>query len=447
MISPSLPRLSIIGLGKLGAPAAAVFASKGYEVIGVDINKKTVAAINAGRAPVQETGLEKLVHANKNRLSAMTDVDKAVLASNASFIIVPTPSKKSGAFSNTHVLQAVTKIGKSLRGKKDRHIVVVCSTVMPGAMDEIIRLCLERASGLVVGKDVGLCYNPEFIALGSVIHDMLNPDIILIGESDRKSGDFLEALYKRVCESKPAFKRMNFVNAEIAKISINTFVTTKISYANMLANICDRLPNADCDIVTNAIGSDSRIGEKYLKGATGYGGPCFPRDNAAFAALAKKIHAKADLATATDSMNNYQPQRLMELIHRVAPQAKNISIVGLSYKPDTPVTDESPGIKLACLLQQNNYKLTVYDRIIGQAAAEILPRHIKIAASLGEASAGQDAIFVMVADDAYAKPDWLKAKKPKKSVIIIDCWRIFKNKRIPPHAVLVHPGQHTKAVS
>ena len=124
-----------------------------------------------------------------------------------------------------------------------------------------------------MGPDLGLCYNPEFIALGSVVRDMLQPDMILIGESDAKAGDVLESIYARSCDNTPVIRRMNFVNAELAKISVNTFVTTKISYANMLADICDRLPGADVDVVTQAVGTDSRIGAKYLKGATGYGGP------------------------------------------------------------------------------------------------------------------------------------------------------------------------------
>src|SRR5439155_6007964 len=129
------------------------------------------------------------------------------------------------------------------------------------------------------------CYNPEFIALGSVIRDMRNPDMVLIGESDQRSGEMLAGIHRGICESNPTIAHMNFVNAELAKLSINTFVTTKISYANMLAEICESLPGADVDVVTRAVGADSRVGLKYLKGALGYGGPCFPRDNLALAAL------------------------------------------------------------------------------------------------------------------------------------------------------------------
>ena len=174
---------------------------------------------------------------------------------------------------------------------------------MPGSTGGTLLPALEEHSGKKCGTDFGLCYNPEFIALGSVIRDMLNPDMILIGESDARSGEILEELYQGVCESNPRIQRMNFVNAELTKLSVNTFVTTKISYANMLAQVCETLPGADVDVVTSAIGCDTRIGQKYLKGALGYGGPCFPRDNVAFSALARANGAPALLAEATDQLN------------------------------------------------------------------------------------------------------------------------------------------------
>ena len=176
-------------------------------------------------------------------------------------------------------------IGEALRTKSGYHLVVVTSTVMPGSTGGELQKALEHASGRKVGPELGLCYNPEFIALGSVVRDMLHPDLILIGESDAKAGQMLAELYMRSTNNSPPIYRMNFVNAELSKISINTYVTTKISYANMLAELCDHLDGADAEVVAKTIGDDSRIGRKYLTGAIGYGGPCFPRDNRAFAAL------------------------------------------------------------------------------------------------------------------------------------------------------------------
>src|SRR5258705_3032132 len=284
-------KLSVVGLGKLGAPLAALFASKGFEVLGTDLSPASVDAINQGRAPVDEPGLQALIDVSRSQLRATTDAAEAVAETDVTFVIVPTPSDSTGRFSNGAVVRAMEAVGDGIRRKNGYHVVSITSTVMPGSTGGEIRDALERHAGRPVGPDLGLCYTPEFIALGSVIRDMLRPDMILIGESDRKAGDVLENLYNRCCDNTPVVRRMNFVNAELAKISVNTFVTTKISYANMLADICDRLPGADVDVVTQAIGTDSRVGSKYLKGALGYGGPRFPRDNFAFAALPPPIRA------------------------------------------------------------------------------------------------------------------------------------------------------------
>ncbi len=191
--------ISVIGLGKLGAPLAAVMASKGFSVLGVDLNEKFVAQLNAGKAPVQEPGLQQLIDASRECLRGTTDISEAILHSDLTFIIVPTPSNEQGVFANKHVLSAVVSVGEALRAKPGYHVVNITSTVMPGSTAGELRDALERSSGRRVGRDVGLCYNPEFIALGTVIHDMLWPDAILIGESDTRAGDALERVYRRVC--------------------------------------------------------------------------------------------------------------------------------------------------------------------------------------------------------------------------------------------------------
>ncbi|MEM3485867.1 MAG: nucleotide sugar dehydrogenase, partial [Candidatus Methanomethyliaceae archaeon] len=340
-------RISVIGLGKLGAPLAAVLASKGHKVIGVDVDDRPIRLINEGKAPVYEPGLEALIQASRERLWATSDYDLAVRETEATFIIVPTPSDESGAFSLRYVLAAAESIGQALRHKDGYHLVVLTSTVMPGATGSELLPALETHSGKRCGRDFGLCYNPEFIALGSVIHDMLNPDFVLIGESDPHAGDILTGIYRNLCENNPPIARMNFINAELTKLALNTFVTTKISYANMLAEVCERLPGADVDVVTSALGLDSRIGRKYLKGAIGYGGPCFPRDNLAFIHLARQLGVQAVLAEATDRLNRAQIVRLAEIVLSRLPKGGRVGIMGLSYKPNTDVIEESQGVQLA----------------------------------------------------------------------------------------------------
>jgi len=417
-------QISVVGLGKLGAPLAAVFASKGFSVVGVDLSYEFVDAINGGRAPVDEPRLQDLIDTNRERLRATADMAEAVLATDVTFVIVPTPSDGAGRFSNAAVLDAMRSIGAALRRKDDYHIVVITSTVMPGSTGNEIRQVLEQSSGRKVGPALGLCYNPEFIALGSVVRDMLRPDMILIGESDAKAGDVLERIYTRSCDNTPVIRRMNFVNAELAKISVNTFVTTKISYANMLADICDRLPGADVDVVTQAIGTDSRIGAKYLKGATGYGGPCFPRDNVAFAALARAIGARAELAEATDTVNRYQVERVLGAIDARLADSGPIGVLGLSYKPDTAVVEESQGLALVERLLDLGRRVMIYDPQAVPSALRALRRPIDAASSAADCVERSSLVVVMTPWPEFARIPIDAYRRSTGRLTVIDCWRM-----------------------
>jgi UDPglucose 6-dehydrogenase len=355
-------------------------------------------------------------------------------------VIVPTPSDQTGFFSNRFVLQAMTTLGKALRTKQGYHVVVITSTVMPGSTGGEIRAALEAASGRKVGPELGLCYNPEFIALGSVVRDMLYPDSILIGESDAKAGDMLQAIYLQMCETKPPVQRMNWVSAELTKISVNTYVTTKISYANMLADICDRLPGADVDVVTRALGADTRIGPKYLKGAMGYGGPCFPRDNVAFAALARKLGARADVAEATDRINNHQVDRLASLVSKVAKTGTRIALLGLSYKPQTPVVEESHSVKLAARLADAGYIVTVHDPLAQDAALGVLGEKVVGASSLESAVREADLLIVGTGWPEYKAIDPAWAKRNGEKLTILDLWRTLPTDKFEPVADLLYVG-------
>ena len=434
-------KISVVGLGKLGAPLSAVFASKGHSVIGVDLNRSYVDALNAGKAPVDEPRLQDLIDANRERLRASTDVAEAVTSTEVTFVIVPTPSDAAGRFSNAAVIDAMRSIGLALRQKDGYHVVVITSTVMPGSTGGEIRQALEQHSGRRVGPELGLCYNPEFIALGSVVRDMLSPDMILIGESDEKAGALLESIYARSCDNTPTIRRMNFVNAELTKISVNTFVTTKISYANMLADICDRLPGADVDVVTQAVGTDTRIGSKYLKGATGYGGPCFPRDNVAFAALARAIGARAELAEATDTVNRYQVERVLGAVDARLTDAGPIGVLGLAYKPDTAVVEESQGLALVARLLDLGRRVVAYDPQAISAAQRELRRPFEAAASAAECLQRSSLAVVMTPWPEFSRlPTEAYRRTPRLTVI--DCWRMTPE-AVSAVADVVYLGQGT----
>ena len=418
-------KLSIIGLGKLGSPMAAVMAHKGCTVVGVDLNKGFVDAINNGLPPVEEPQLAEMIAANRSRLSATLCYEEAILATDITFMIVPTPSGPDGRFSMKYVLESAEQIGAVLRKKSAWHIVVLCSTVMPGCTGGELVPALEKASGKKAGVDFGVCYNPEFIALGSVVNDMLRPDMILIGESDERSGKTLEELYTTTCESNPRINRMNYVNAELTKLSVNTFVTTKISYANMLAEVCETLPTADVDVVTQAIGCDTRIGKKYLRGAMGYGGPCFPRDNVAFSVLARGNKVPALLAEATDQVNKRQAPRLCEMFRSKIKAGGVAAVLGLSYKPNTPVIEESQGVRLAQVLADAGFKVVVYDPQAMPNAKRELKGDITYATSAADCLRQADAAAITTSWGEFSSLNPTDLKRSDGSVMILDCWRML----------------------
>lgn len=357
-------KLSVFGLGKLGCTMLACFAHKGWNVIGMDINKEFVDKINDGLSPIFEPGVDLLIKNNKDHIEATTNAGYAVENSNVSFVIVPTPSTEEGYFTTRFVETVASEIGSILRNKNQYHLVVITSTVLPGDMAHIVNL-LERTSQKKVNIDFGVCYNPDFIALGNVVKNFLNPDMVLIGESDEKAGVILENIHHQLVDNRPNIHRMNFYNAELTKIALNSFCTLKITFANVLAEICEHLPGGNVDVVTNALGDDSRIGRKYLKGGLSYGGPCFPRDNRAFAWSAAKVGVRNIMALKTDEINNYQrdfriPQKIEALLHKV--KGNNVSILGLTYKADTTLIEESAAINIIKALSKNGgIKIKIFD--------------------------------------------------------------------------------------
>jgi UDPglucose 6-dehydrogenase len=413
--------VAVVGLGKLGAPLAAVLASKGNDVLGVDVNPGAVAALNEGRAPVDEPGLQELVSVHGERLRATTELAVAA-GCDVTILLVPTPSDDRGGFTNAYLLAALEDVGRGLAGRDDYHLVVVGSTVMPGSCDAVLRPALERASGRRVGDDLGLCYSPEFIALGNVIRDILEPDMVLIGESDARAGELHERLYRGVCENDPPFRRMSLVNAELTKIAVNTYVTMKISYANALADMCERLSGADVEAVTDALGLDTRIGRKYLRGAIAYGGPCFPRDNKAFAVLARDLGAEPLLAEATDAVNHAQTDRLARIVQSRLGDGDVVGILGLSYKTDTGVVEESPGVALARLLGEAGHEVVVYDPVATDAALAALGGLARGASSAAELVERSDVVVIATPWPEFADlPLGGDGDRP----VVIDCWRLL----------------------
>jgi UDPglucose 6-dehydrogenase len=357
----SIESVSVCGLGKLGACIAATFAARGFPVVGIDIDPEKIRKVNAVLPPVDEPLLAKMMEETKGRFGATDDPAKAV-ETDVSFFIPPSPSLPDGSFSNEYLLKAMQPIAAAVRkAGKHGHIFVCSSTTTPGAVDGVLIPMLEKETGWKCGSEFHVCYNPEFIALGNVINGLLEPDMVLIGEGDPEAGAVLEELYRKYVRNKCRIARMSIISAELTKISVNSYITMKISFTNQLRMIADQFAKADINKILDAIGTDTRIGHKYLRPGLSFGGPCFPRDNRLLAYAAREVGMEAPLAEASDKTNELTKYNLLQKVRGLVSPEDTVLILGMSYKPDTYITEESAGLHLAQNLKRHGYRVLVHD--------------------------------------------------------------------------------------
>jgi UDPglucose 6-dehydrogenase len=415
--------ISVFGLGKLGASMVACLASRGFNIVGVDVLSKSVALLNRGDAPVKETGLDELIKDNKNLIRATEDVQDAINSSEASFVIVPTPSDSRGAFEIQYVAHAFKNIGRALRNKQGYHLVVLTSTVLPGSMRHGLIPVLEKESGKKCGKDFGVCYSPALIAIGTIIKDFLNPDFNFIGEFDEKSGSILEDIYTRMTLKEPAMRRMSIENVEIAKIALNSYITMKISFANVISELCEKVPSGDVDMVTQAIGSDSRIGSKYLKGGLGFGGTCFPRDNVALSFICRELNSSHSLLDTTDQYNDTLSHRFVKKILPHVRKGETAAVLGLAYKPLSHIVEESQSILLAKALSDAGLRVIGYDPLAADEARPVLQYHTLVEDNLENALKDATIVFIANNDEIFKKLTPEELLLDKEEVKVVDFWR------------------------
>lgn len=439
----SIGGISVIGLGKLGLCLAGCIAKSGFRTLGVDSNKRVVNAINQGRAHIFEPGLTELVAevVAKETLSATTSYYKAIIETDVTFILVPTPTAFDGHISNEHVEAVLAALGNSLaKTSKSFHTFVVCSTVSPGSTKERFVPLLEAYSKRRNDVDFAICYSPEFVALGEVIRGFLTPDFVLIGESSPKSGRLVEQIYRQLCTNRPTFCHMSTISAEIAKISLNAYMTVKISFANTLSRICEAIPGAELDAITAAIGRDRRVSSGFFRGGTSYGGPCFPRDTAAFSSFAERFGNDAALVRAAAHVNESQDRHLADVVSRAADNigSRRVGILGLSFKPNTSVIKESAAVKLIPELLSQQFAITVFDPLARRKARKIFGNSIQYA-NCAEQCLKSAPLCIL----ATSSPSWITAVErshAKRLQVIVDCWRILDGKRLPDNIRLIALG-------
>ena len=344
--------ITIIGIGRLGLCTALCFEQAGYNVMGVDINPAYVDAINNKTFNSPEPLVNEWLRKSSN-FKATCSLDEGLNFSDVYYIMVDTPSTPSKeAYDHTKLNRVLTEINKRKLVKK--HIVIGC-TVFPGYVRTIGRYLIRDCA------DTTLSYNPEFIAQGNIINGFLNPDIVLIGEGSRDIGDILEAMYHRVCKNNPKICRMSPDSAEITKLAINCFITTKIAYANMIGDIADKTPGADKFAILKAVGGDERIGGLYLKPGYGFGGQCFPRDNRALGSYAEQVGIDPIIPEATDSSNKLHAKYMIE--HLLAENRNEYTFESVTYKDNCPVPiiEESQKLVVAEALAKQGKRVVIVD--------------------------------------------------------------------------------------
>ena len=349
-------KLCVIGLGRLGLPWALVADAAGHDVRGLDLDRERVTAINRRRVDTREPGVAVLLGDPRCGLTATSDPAEALADIDLSVVTVPTPSQVDGSFGLEAVLATMEAIGAQAQRLPRHHVVVLKSTVSPGATRGPVHTALAVASGRRV--DLGLVYAPEFHAIGTIVHDITHPYQVILGGDQEWALSRVEELHVSLAEAAVSVARLDATGAELAKLASNSFRTMKIAFANSLAALCSAY-DTDPQSVCAAVGADPHIGGGYFVPGLPYGGPCYPRDNPALRAAASAVGLTAPLPEAAEAANE---QRFRELEHvGLAAAPGPIGIVGLGFKPGADELEGSPAVELARRWQAAGREVVVHD--------------------------------------------------------------------------------------
>jgi UDPglucose 6-dehydrogenase len=357
-------KISVVGSGYVGLTTAVGLAGNGNEVICVDTDEVKVRQINRGEPPFYETGFQnKLAHLvnDEGSLKATSDF-KEIIGSDITFICVGTPCNSVGSIDLNCIKRSVQEIGNVLNQGENHQTVVVRSTVIPGTTEDVILPALEKSSKMKAGRDFSIAMNPEFLQEGRALRDFANPDRIVIGEFDHRSGDTLNEIYK---DFHAPIIRTNIRTAEMIKYASNAFLATKISFINEIGNICKRL-GIDVYDVAQTIGQDPRIGGQFLNAGIGFGGSCLPKDVSALINKGNELGYEANLLRSILNLNREQPTRLIDIVKKRLGKIEDrvITVLGLAFKPNTDDVRLAPSLQIIDLLHVEKARIKVYDPMV-----------------------------------------------------------------------------------
>jgi len=413
-------KIAVIGSGYVGLVAGACLAENGNEVICVDKDASKVRALQRGRIPIYEPGLEEMVRRNRaeKRLTFTTDLPKGIRASQIVFIAVGTPTGEDGSADLSHVLEVARQIGKAMNGYK----VIVDKSTVPVGTSEKVREVIKKETQ----HPFSVVSNPEFLKQGAAIEDFMKPDRVVIGAEDQRAGQIMTELYAPFTRTGAPIMMMDCASAELCKYAANAMLATRISFMNEVANVCE-VVGADVDQVRRAVASDRRIGPAFLFPGVGYGGSCFPKDVKAMVKFASAKNYDFEILRAVENVNDRQKIRLLSKMkqHFGSLKGKRIAVWGLAFKPKTDDMREAPAVPLISALLDAGASVAAYDPEAMKVARTLFGTRVDFKDKSYEALSGADGLAIVTEWNEFREPDWTKIKKMLKTPVIFDGRNIY----------------------
>ena len=420
--------ISVIGLGYVGLATSLVLSNSGFRIIGVDNKREKLEKLKIGNIPFHEPGLDLILKKNqiKKQIEFTNDYEYAIKNSYMTFVCVDTPLNAKRTIDLTFLKESINSLSKEI-SKKRKHAVIIKSTVVPGTCDNVIKPILNKKAK---GK-FHLILNPEFLREGFALCDTLNPDRIVMGVGDNANVTNLQTVYKKIVKKRklPPMIVTSYVNAELIKYASNAFLATKISFANSIADLCEKISHADIGIVMNGVGLDKRISNSFLNAGVGFGGSCLPKDLQTLISFSDQLEQKSSLLKATMEINRLRPKILLKKAKEKlgSIQGKKISILGLAFKPNTDDIRHAPSLPIIKNLLKENAIISVFDPKAMPNMESIFHKSILYAKSVSDCVKNSDCCIILTEWDIFKKLSPQKIVRHMNKPIIIDGRRIFSN--------------------
>jgi UDPglucose 6-dehydrogenase len=414
-----MSRVAVVGAGYVGLTTAACFADLGNDVWCIDIDAGVISSLRRGEVPVYEPGLQEMVERNtsSHRLHFTTDYAEGIPHAEFIFIAVGTPMGESGEADLTHVREAATTLARHI----DAPVVIVNKSTVPIGTGDVVSDIVRKSQSTPIAFAV--VSNPEFLREGSAIHDFMEPDRIVLGAHDAGDARKVAELYKPL---DAALLITNLYTAEMIKYASNAFLATKISFANEIARVCEKL-DADVKVVAHGMGMDRRIGHAFLEAGVGFGGSCFPKDVLALARTSESIGAHPQMLNAVLDINQEQPVLLVEKVHDILGTLRGqvIGVLGLSFKPNTDDMREAPSLLLIRALLKKGATVRAYDPAAMRKARLLLPE-VEMQHDAYATADGADALVIVTEWNEFRQLDLERLKESMKRPVIIDGRNLYE---------------------